>query len=279
MTADWTLSANGDIAPYEAWKMNDGLLWYDTTPDNRWTNNQSEVPYSAINITLPRARRIHSVSLAIFVDVERGGVVECPGGIKVTNSKNEVVAFKNPWTDCVPNALNTVPFANPAKIKTNVTTPDTDYFVETDFLQVTLSDKLRYTTAVSEIQIWVEPQTGPRYEVEDGLIGTFIGSFEGRATGLNGTIENGGVSLGAGGWVELGDVRRADSSGGQTSLTVLGGGHGTVEVQLNWLKSQTVHFSGSANKSVTVDMLRGGNVVTVLQTHGTPFVDAIVVGK
>ena len=33
-----------------------------------------------------------------------------------------------------------------------------------------ISDRLRYTTAVSEIQLWVEPTTGPRYEDEDGLI-------------------------------------------------------------------------------------------------------------
>ena len=280
VTADYALNLQGDNAPYIAWKMNDGLLWYDTTPDNRWTNNQSQVPYSTINITLPRPRKIHSISLGIFVDVERGGVVECPDGIKVSDGNSgEVVAFKKPWTDCVPNALNTVPFANANKTAANVTTPDANYVVETDFLQVVLSDKLRYTTAVSEIQIWVEPTTGPRYEVEDGLIGTFIGSFEGRPLGLNGTIENGGVTLNAGAWVEMADVRRADNSAGPTELTVIGRGHGSVEVQLNYLKNQTVSFAGKGNKTVSVDMLRGGNYVTILQTKGRPFVDAIVVGS
>ena len=205
--------------------------------------------------------------------------MDCPDGIRVTDAKGQTVAFKHPWDDCVPNALNTVPFANPASAVGNKTTPDTDYVVETDFLQVTLSDKLMYTTAVSEIQVWVAPNMGPRYEAEDGLIGTFIGSFEGRPTGLNGTVENGGVSLGAGGWVELADVRRSDGSAGRTSLTVIGGGSGTVELQTNWLMKQTVAFSGQANKTLTVDMLRGGNVVTILQTKGTPFIDAIVVGS
>jgi len=238
------------------------------------------VPYSTINITLPRARQIHSISLAIYVDVQRGGVVECPAGIKVVDRAGDTVAFKNPWTDCVPNALNTVPFAAPTPNDTsNATTPDSNDMIETDFLQVILSDALRYTTAVSEIQLWVAPQTGPRYEVEDGVIGTFIGSYVGRATGLNGTIENGGVSLGPGGWVELADVRTADSSAATVPLTVIGGGNGTVEVQLNWLTSQTVTFSGTANKTITVPMLRGGNVVTILQTAGMPFIDAIVVGS
>ena len=279
VTADYELNLQGDYAPYAAFKLNDGLLWYDTTPDNRWTNNQSQIPYSTINITLPRARRIHSISLGVFVDVERGGVVDCPNGIQVTDGKGQVVAFKKTWPDCVPNALNTVPFADPNKIQTNVTSPSTDYVIETDFLQVTLSDKLRYTTAVSEIQLWVEPNQGPRYEAEDGLIGTFIGSFEGRPTGLNGTIENGGVLLADGAWVELADIRTSDSAAGRTPITVLGGGNGTVEVQLNYMTNHTVSFSGSANKTLMADMLRGGNYVTILQTSGRPFIDAIVIGS
>ena len=94
---------------------------------------------------------------------------------------------------------------------------------------------------------------------------------------MNGTIENGGVTLGHEGWVELAGVQRADGFAGQSSLTVIGGGHGTVDVQLNWLANQTVTFSGSANKTLNVDMLRGGNVVTMFQKSGSPFVDAIVV--
>ncbi|KAK3070543.1 hypothetical protein LTR53_010280 [Teratosphaeriaceae sp. CCFEE 6253] len=280
ITADYTLSTNGDIAPYEAWKLNDGLLWYDTTPDNFWTNNQSRVPYSTITITLPRPRQMHSVSLAIFVDTERGGVAACPEGIRVTDSTGETVAIKNPWTDCVPNALNTLPFAAPtANTTSNVTTPDQNYVVETDSLQITLSDKLGYTTAVTEIQIWVAPNLGPRYEAEDGVIGTFIGSYEGKATGLNGTIENGGVTLYGGAWVELSDVRTASGEAGTTQLTVIGGGTGAVEVCLNWSTNTTVTFAGAANQTVEVDLLRGGNWVTIFQTSGTPFVDAIVVGS
>lgn len=125
----------------------------------------------------------------------------------------------------------------------------------------------------------VEPNLGPRYEAEDGLIGTFIGHFEGRATGLNGTIENGGVRLEAGGWVELANVHRSDGSAGQTSLTVVGGGQGIAEVGLNWLNNnQTITFEGHSNKTLNVDMLSGGNVVSIFQSSGTPFVDAVIVG-
>lgn len=220
-----------------------------------------------------------SISLAIFADVERGGVVDCPDGIKVTDGRGRVLVFEKPWRACVPNALNTVLFANPDTLKANVSVTGTGYEIESDFLQVTLSDKLRLTTAVSEIQIWTPPNRGPRYEAEDGLIGTFIGSYEGRATGLNGTIEHGGVTLGDGGWVELADVRTSDGQAEKTAMTVVGGGHGSVEVQMNWMSNQTVTFTGAENRTLTVDMLRGGNVVTILQTQGRPFVDAIVIGS
>ncbi|KAK4955882.1 hypothetical protein LTR10_006821 [Elasticomyces elasticus] len=279
VTADYALSTNGDIQPWVAWKMNDGLLWYDTTPDNFWTNNQSRIPYSTINVTLARPRKIHSVSLAVLVDTEHGGVSACPEGIKIVDGKGDTVAFKNPWTDCVPNALNTVPFATPTPDdSSNVTTPNQDYTVETDFLQIILSDKLEYTTSVSEIQIWVAPNLGPRYEAEDGVIGTFIGSYEGRPSGLNGTIENGGVTLHGGAWVELSGVRTADGQAGRTQVTVVGGGNGTVDVMLNWMTNSTVTFSGAANKTVELDLLRGGNWVTIFQRTGIPFVDAVVVG-
>ncbi|KAK5111096.1 hypothetical protein LTR62_005295 [Meristemomyces frigidus] len=281
VTSDYCLNLNGDKCNFVAWKMNDGLLWYDTTPDNRWTNNQSQVPYSTINVTLSRPRQIHSLSLAIFDDTARGGVAACPAGIRVLDAKGETIAFRNPWTDCVPNALNTIPFAAPEATNSssvNTTTPASNHVVTTDFLQVILSDELRYTTAVTELQLWVPPNTGPRYEAEDGLIGTFIGSFEGKASGLNGTIENGGVTLHAGAWVELSDVRRADGGEGVTRLTVLGGGRGSVEVQMNWLSNTTLSFDGMGNQTIEVEMWRGGNWVTIFQTGGQPWVDAVVVG-
>lgn len=280
MTADWTLSTNGDISPWEAWKLNDGLLWYDETPDNFWTSNQSEVPYSTINITLPRARNISSISLAILSDVDTGGVVDCPAGIRVTDSKGHLVAERNPWTDCLPNGLNTVAFAPAEATSDNTTTPATNTAVETDFLQVILSDKQGLAVAVSEIQIWVPPQTGPRYEAADGLVGTFIGGFEGKQTGLNGTIVDGGVLLGEGGWVELADVRRADSSAGPTNLTISGGMAGTVEVGINWSTNYTISFTGeNATKSITTKLLRGGNVITFFQISGTPWIEAVTVGE
>ena len=60
-------------------------------------------------------------------------MVDCPEGLKLVDSKGETVAFRSNWTDCVPNALNTVPFAAPIfSNMSNATTPDTNYVIETD---------------------------------------------------------------------------------------------------------------------------------------------------
>ncbi|KAI6815607.1 hypothetical protein KC327_g9282 [Hortaea werneckii] len=167
VSTSWCLNPDGDNCLYPAWKMNDGLL---------------------------------CLSLAVFADSDRGGVVACPEGLHIADGNtNRTVAFQNPWTDCVPNALNTIFFSDPAEnTDPNTTTTgggdiDAGYVLETDHLQVTLSDRLRYTTAISEIQVWVPPERGPRYEVEDGLVGAFIGGFQGEAVGMNGTFEEGGT--------------------------------------------------------------------------------------
>ncbi|KAI7589905.1 hypothetical protein KC346_g16691, partial [Hortaea werneckii] len=288
VSTSWCLNPDGDNCLYPAWKMNDGLLWYDTTPDNRWTNNQSFSPYSTLDLRFARPRRIHSLSLAVFADSDRGGVVACPEGLRIADGKtNQTVAFRQPWADCVPNALNTIFFSDPARSEgpntTTMTADDDDeeeaYTLETDHLQLTLSDRLQYTTAISEIQVWVAPESGPRYEAEDGLVGAFIGGFQGEAVGMNGSFEAGGVRLGEGAWVELGNVRTRDGEAGWKEVSVIGGGEGKVEVQVNWLRNCTVEFAGNGSRSVEVEMLRGGNVVTIFQTEGMPFIDAIVVGE
>lgn len=257
--------------------MIDGLLWYDTTPDNRWTNNQSTTPFNTIAITLPRARTFNSVSLAIFADTDRGGAIACPTAILVHDGNGTLLASRNPWDGCVPNALNTVSFDNSNSANAdNSTTPPTGTNIETDSLSITLVNQLHYAVAVGEIQIWAPATTGPRYEAEDGLLGTFIGGFEGRQSGLNCTIQDGGVLLGEGAWAEIADVRTSDNQGGLKNLTIVGGGSGSINVQMNFLTSTNVVFDGAANKSVEVNFLAGGNVVTLFWAEGEPWVDAIV---
>lgn len=279
VTADYTFTSNGDVSPYGAYKMNDGLLWYDTTPDNRWTQNQSWIPYNTITVTLPRARALTSISLAVFADTDRSGVIDCPAGIRITTLNGSVLAERRPWDSCVPNALNTINFDSPAYYGDagNLTTPATGAEIVTDTLLITMSDKQGLSVALSEIQLWVPPQTGPRWEAEDGLIGTFVGFVD---YGLNGTIVNNGVELYGAGWVELGGVTTSSGLAETVNLVIIGTGPAEVTVRVNWLEEYTVTLSGTTEQNQTiagVPMLRGNNIVTIARVSGTPWIDAIVV--
>ena len=260
---------NGEGPTYDAYKTIDGLLWYDTIPDNRWTNNQSYTPYNVLNYTFPRARKMNSMSLAIMDDTARGGYLACPAYLSITDRAGNILARYDSWTSCIPNSLNTIAFGNGS-------TPMT---YETDFLSVTFGIQATKAVAISEAQIWVESNPGPRYEAEDGLLGTLIGGFQGRATGTNATVENNGVVLGDGGWLEIADVRKGiAATAGTGLLNIIGGGNGTALVGLNYLGSnQTLIFGGNKTTTLTVDFLRGGNVVSIFQTSGRPFIDAVVV--
>ena len=287
VTADGGFSANGDLSSYEAFHMNDGLMWFEDVPSNRWTNNQSTTPYDTINITFPRPRTFNSVSLGIWADDMRGGVIACPQAIRISNfADNTVLAERNPWTSCIPNALNTVSFDTPSANPLNTTTPATGASITTDFIQIQLLNKIYSAVAVSEIQIWAPENPGPRYEVEDGLAGTFLGGFTGKQSGLNNSVVNGGVLLQESGWVEVANVQAPGRGpAGTFPLTVIGGNQGTLAVQMNFLpgSNQTVVFDGAGNKTglqqtVQVEFLRGRNYVTLMQMEGEPWVDAIVVG-
>ncbi|GAB7358550.1 hypothetical protein MBLNU230_g2612t1 [Neophaeotheca triangularis] len=286
VTANHCLNQNGDECTQPAWKMNDGKLWYDSTPDNRWTNNQSAIPYATINITLPRPRKMTSISLAIYEDATRdpNGAIKCPAGLSITTGEGERIAYRRNWTDCVPNALNTIPFVRPVPL--NSTDNETTYAqvpggyeVETDFLQLIVSDQDRYSSALSEIQIWVPPNMGPRWEAEDGLKGIFIGGFNGVQSGLNASVVDDGVELTQNGWVEWAGVRRSDNGSGLTEVTVLGGGTGVVNVMANYIgEGRNVTFEGEGSeRTLELDFLNGANVVTVTQLEGEPWVDALVV--
>jgi hypothetical protein len=53
VSADYTFPTNGDAQYGSAFKMINGLLWYDVIPDDFWTNNQSTTSYNTTSITLP----------------------------------------------------------------------------------------------------------------------------------------------------------------------------------------------------------------------------------
>lgn len=309
-TSDYLFTPQGDSATsFDAWKTIDNLLWYDLTPDNRWTANQTSNPFTTLNYTLPRPRTFSSISLAILNDLDQGGLLDCPDSVTIFNTRTgSTVASRTPWTSCIPNALNTIDFD-----VGNVTT---------DEIGLVFLAKQSLTFAISETQIWIPAETGPRYEAEDSLMGAFIGGFEGRFAGGNSSLirpsfnttnttdstslTDGGVVLGDGAWIEWAGLLAPPNPMG--TITVVGAGSGTLYVGLNFLMNQTVTLTGTstvpvgsgmdltqmtATKNVSsaapgtgrenvtaggFEYLYGGNVVTIWQVGGLPFVDAVVLG-
>ncbi|TKA68739.1 hypothetical protein B0A49_05601 [Cryomyces minteri] len=88
----------------------DGLLWYNITPYTRWTNRRVTTPSDAVTIALPHPRQLNSISLGIFNDTARDGVITCQAAIRVSTRDGTVIAERNPLIGCVPNSLTTIPF-------------------------------------------------------------------------------------------------------------------------------------------------------------------------
>ena len=271
--------AGNNMGPaYLPGKANDGLLFYDNPPDNFWSNNQSHTIASWLNFTLPRARTFSAVTIAVYDDSDRNGAIACPEAVRVyasnitviegslnSSTNPTMVAERSPWSSCIGNARNTI---------------NLDGEITANTISLYFMDAIHYSVAIAEVEIWVPANTGPRYEAEDGMIGF---SQQGRATGTNGTVEEGRVMLMPGGALEIADVRSQlpGSVAGRVNLTVVGYG-GDLVVGMNFLQNVTAELpgSGNGNATVEVDMLAGGNVVTMYQMgNDSVWLDAIVVGS
>ncbi len=277
---DTFFTAGNNLGPsYAPGKANDGLVWYDFTPDNFWSNNQSHTVASWLNFTLPRARTFSAMTIAVNDDSARPqGAIACPEAVRIYASNITViqgslnssthpamVAEKNPWSSCIGNARNTI---------------DLDSEVTANTVSLYFMNAVHYSVAIAEVEIWLPANRGPRYEAVDGMIGF---SQQGRATGTNGTIEKGSVRLTPGGILEIAGVlsQPSASMAGPVNLTVVGYG-GDVKVGLNYLQNVTAELPASEgrNTTVEVDMLAGSNVVTIYQIgNHNVWLDAIVVGQ
>ena len=120
-------------APFKA---NDGYLFYDSIPDNRWTNYQSPNSNDTLQITFPRPRNISSVTLALYSDVSRRGSVDVPASIEIYGSSGLVANLSDAST-FVANDRNTFAFTE----------------VETEFVAVNMFNKPNVFVGVCELEV------------------------------------------------------------------------------------------------------------------------------
>jgi len=231
--------------PYKAI---DGYLFYDSIPDNRWTNYQSPNSNDTLTITFPRPRNISSVTLALFSDVSRGGSVDVPQSLEIYVSSGLVATVNSGF---LPNDRNTFTFNE----------------VETEFIAVSLFNKQNIYVGVCELEIWTPPISGPIYYAVDALLTG--------ATVLNDNLSiatsNGAVagSLSSGSVVAFSGI---NSVRGDAQLTLSYSNSGTsatpVEVQVNQVSRGNISLQASGGKfvsaSITVELAAGKNFVSIL---------------
>ncbi len=94
VTADYLY--NGEGPKNNGYKTSTASFGTTLRPDNRWTNSQSFTPYNVLNYSLPRARKISSLSLAVMDEIARGGHLACPAYLSIIDRAGNMVAKRDP---------------------------------------------------------------------------------------------------------------------------------------------------------------------------------------
>ncbi|KAL7629794.1 hypothetical protein AAE478_001317 [Parahypoxylon ruwenzoriense] len=252
-----TFSNAGDFH----YKAVDGVLYYDTIPDNRWTNYGSPNPNDTLTITFPRPRNISSVTLALYSDVSRGGGIDVPARIDIYGSSG-LLATIHDSSSLLPNDRNDVHFEQ----------------VETQFLAINLYRKSsNLYVGICELEVWTPPDLGPTYYAVDAYL-------TGQETGVvfdksSIATANGAVVGGLRSDSNVAFSGVVSSSGGSTNLalTYSNAGNATVEIsiEVNQVPQGSLNLfpSGSVylNAATTVTLAVGKNYISL--RGGSDFVD------
>lgn len=230
-------STGGSDSPAKA---NDGYLFYDTTPDNRWTNNGSTSVNDTLQVTFPRPRNFSSVTLAIYSDRARGGVIDCPAAIELYGSNGLIKNVSN--FKCLPNDRNTISFP----------------MVESQFIAVNMFIKPSYGVGVCELEVWVPPNLGPNFYAVDGYV---VGAD---VLNMNGTYVVGNMTNTT--TVEFGGIQASSSIAQPIMLSYANNGSQVeVGMTVNFMNPTNLSFASTGNSfstmNMTVPLLAGANVV------------------
>ncbi|KAI0173235.1 Six-hairpin glycosidase-like protein [Hypoxylon sp. FL1284] len=236
------------------YKAIDGVLFYDTIPDNRWTNYGSPHLNDTLTVTFARPRNISSVTLALYSDIARGGAIDLPARIEIYGSRGLLAVVDDSSSiTLLPNDLNEVSF-DP---------------VETSVIYVNMYRKSRKVyVGVCELEVWTPPVSGPTYYAVDAYLTgqeTSIVLDEASVLTTNGAV--------VGGLTSDSNVAFSGivSSGGSTSLTLSysNAGYSTVElsVEVNQVAQTSLSLLPSRGKYVdtksSVTLAKGKNYISL----------------
>lgn len=233
-------------APFKA---NDGYLFYDSIPDNRWTNYQSSNSNDTLQITFARPRNISSVTLALYSDVARSGSVDIPARIEIYGSTGMLANLSD--ITFLANDRNTFSFEE----------------TETGFVAVNMFNKPNVFVGVCELEVWTPPVSGPQYFAVDALLngGSVMNDAASTATGNGAVVGN----LGQSSVVAFSGIQ---SAGGSSQLTLsysnTGGGVVSVDLLVNQVSQGQLALAGNGGNygsvGMNVTLAAGKNFVSLV---------------
>lgn len=198
-------------------QINDGYLWYDSVPENRWINNASH-DTDTVQLNFARSRKFSSVSIAFYRDVDRPGRVDCPTSLEIYTSKGQV--YSNKDYKCKPNEIDTIDF---------------DHEADSPYLSVKFTNKKNKQVGIGELQVWVDRSKGPNYHAVDG---SFTGDL---VKSTNDDFGNTAVKLkNETDYVEIGGILAANS----TKLVYSSPIDQIVEIAVNQYTAKNLTLSG-----------------------------------
>lgn len=140
----------------------DGYLFYDESPDNRWSNVGSKNAKDTLTIQLARPRNLTGVALAIYegavASTTASGTAACPASIVITDDTgNQLANIQSFSSQCIANDINVINF------KSEVTISE---------INITFESQSGSAVGIAEVQLWTEANTGPFYFAADALPST-----------------------------------------------------------------------------------------------------------
>ncbi|KAF8866472.1 hypothetical protein BDZ45DRAFT_683271 [Acephala macrosclerotiorum] len=224
----------------------DGYLFYDSIPDNRWTNYQSPSSNDTLQISFARPRNISSVTLALFSDVARGGSVDVPASLEMYGSCGLLANI----TAFVANDRNTFFFDE----------------IETTFVSVNMYKKSNLWVGICELEIWTQPQIiGPYYAVDAFLTGAVVSQDTSANATANGAVVSG---LGGESVVAFSGVRSAGGNGTLILTYANGGSYASVEVTVNQVSRGNLSLPGTGGiytaVTTSITLAAGKNFVSLI---------------
>ncbi|KAI1451246.1 Six-hairpin glycosidase-like protein [Annulohypoxylon moriforme] len=246
--AEATFTNSGDFQ----YKAIDGVLFYDSIPDNRWTNYGSPNANDTLTITFARPRNITSVTLALYSDVARGGGVDVPARIEIYGSDGLLAIVDDP-SRLLPNDRNELSFDQ----------------VETRFVAVNMYRKSsKLWVGICELEVWTPPTLGPiNYAADAYLTGEETRVvFDNTSTATSNGAVVGGLKSDSN--VAFSGIM---SSGGWTTviLSYFNSGNTTAEmgIEVNQVPQKRLYLppskGGYVDITTTVILASGKNYVSI----------------